>query len=102
MRRRDVTIDFVALMRDAERRIGSEFTLTQLFPEAFMAEHTSFESIEAMFAAGPLAETPAEDLREALTAPEWGAFVADHTRFPTWEEMLTAAGREEVQRRLKR
>lgn len=94
--------NFEKLVSDLKRKVEGDVPLTQLFPEAFMVEHTMFGSIEAMFAASPLDETPAEELRDALRTPEWDAFVAEHTRFPTWQEMLVSAGREEVQRRLGR
>lgn len=94
--------NFDKVVSDLKRKVEGDVPLTQLFPDAFMTEHTSFESIEAMFAASPLAETPADELRDALREPEWDAFVADHTRFATWHEMLVTAGREEMARRLKR
>lgn len=93
--------NFDRIVSDLKKKVEGDVPLTQLFPDAFMAEHTVFGSIEAMFAASPLAETPADEIRDALHTPEWDAFVAEHTRFPTWQEMLVAAGREEVQRRLK-
>lgn len=94
--------NFEKVVEDLKKKVEGEVPLKELFPNAFMAEHTMFESIEAMFAASPLAETPAEDLGDALRTPEWDVFVAEHTRFPTWREMIVAAGREEMQRRLGR
>lgn len=94
--------DYKKYIKGLKKKLEAEIPLPEYFPASFMAEHTSFESIEAMFAAGPLAETPAEELGEALHAPEWDAFVAEHTRFPTWDEMLNAAGREQSRMRRNR
>lgn len=92
--------DYKKYIAGLKKKVEGEVPLTQLFSEAFMAEHTMFESLEAMVAASPLAKTPAEDLPEALGSPAWDAFVAERTRFPTWKKMLRTAERTELHRRL--
>lgn len=67
--------------------------LTELYPPAFMAEHTDFATIEEMFeASGFTMETP-EDFA-AIPDAEWDAFIATRTRFDDWGTMQTKAAAE--------
>ena len=67
--------------------------LTELYPPAFMAEHTDFATIEEMFeASGFTMETP-EDFA-AIPDAEWDAFIATRTRFDDWGTMQMKAAAE--------
>lgn len=79
-------------------KIGSD----ELFTDEFMAANTSHSSYAAMFEAYGLPGATAEQQVAATQTPEWDAFVADTTSFPTWAEMLGAAARPVVKKRLER
>lgn len=68
--------------------------LRELFPPEFMAKHTEFKTLEAMFDKGGLLQREEEDVKSELDSPEWNEFVARHTKFADWREMLGRAGGE--------
>jgi hypothetical protein len=62
-------------------------------------ENTDFESVESMFrASGYKIESPAD--LAAIPDEPWDAFVRSRTRFGSWKEMLAAATKGYVERRL--
>ena len=67
--------------------------LTELCPPAFMAEHTDFATIEAMFEASGFTVETREDFA-AIPDAEWDAFIASRTRFADWRAMRTKAAAE--------
>lgn len=89
------------LLRAMKERLGETMTADEMFTADFMREHTAFTSFDEMVAASPIAGTTLEQLAEDLQRPEWDAFVAEHSRFPSWADMLSAAAQEEKRRRLK-
>ena len=70
-----------------------------LFPPAFMAEHTEFETLQAMVDASGLFESEA-DVADVLDGQEWSDFVARRTKFSDWREMLLQATGERTFRQL--
>ncbi len=88
-------------LRKLERKaseLGGQHSVPvrELFPPSFMAKHTKFESIDAMFETSGFKVETAEDLGN----PDWDVFVRSVTNFSDWDEMLTKAGEELVVRRL--
>lgn len=89
------------LLKELDATVGDEELAADLFTVRFMTEHTMFESLGAMIDASPLASTPLAEFEAASREPEWDAYVADHTRFSSWEEMKSAALAEQVAARRK-
>ncbi|MGD2115199.1 MAG: hypothetical protein PVG07_09105, partial [Acidobacteriota bacterium] len=65
----------------------------EMFHPRFMARYTSFRSIEEMFSASGYKVESSKDF-EAIPDAEWNRFVAEKTRFSTWDDMLGAAAKE--------
>jgi hypothetical protein len=68
--------------------------LPELLPDDFIREHTDFQTLQAMLDASGI------ENEEEFGNEEFSKFVAIHTRFSNWEEMLKAAGPEYVKRQL--
>lgn len=62
--------------------------LSEMMPGAFMQKYTDFETLQAM-----LDESGIKDPEE-IRGEEFSKFVATHTRFDSWGEMLKRAGVE--------
>lgn len=88
------------LLRSLKSQLGGTMSIEEMFTPEFMRHHTIFSSFDEMVAASPIAGTTLEQLAEDLQRPEWDAFVAEHSRFPSWADMLSAAAQEEARRRL--
>ena len=73
--------------------------MSQLLRSEFMLLNTDFESVESMFRASGYRIESQVDLA-AIPDEPWDAFVRSRTRFGSWREMLAAATREYVKRRL--
>jgi len=77
-----------------ERATGAprsgDIGVTDVFDEAFVSEHTAFESFDELVAASP---SDAESAAELELVPDgsWDEFVAGHTDFDDEEAMVTAA-----------
>ncbi len=72
---------------------------TELFTDEFMLRNTEFSSITGMIeASGFKVEFP-EDFA-AIPDEPWDQFIAQRTRFTSWEDMKAAAGREWIASRL--
>lgn len=67
-----------------------EVPLAELFDEAFVREHTDFETFDGMVAASPADATSAADLG-LVRAGEWDEFVAETTEFADEEALVFAA-----------
>jgi hypothetical protein len=67
-----------------------EVPLAELFDDAFVREHTDFETFDGMVAASPADATSAADLG-LIRAGEWDEFVAETTAFADEEELVFAA-----------
>lgn len=70
----------------AEAAKPESVPLPELMPESFMRTYTEFETLQAMCDAGGIES--AEDLQ----SDRWNAFVAEHTQFDSWSDMLKKAG----------
>jgi hypothetical protein len=88
------------LRRNAEALDGTHhIPLTELFPVSFLVKNTEFDSLESMFEASGFAVESQEDF-EDIPDDEWDSFIREHTHFPSWEEMLSAAVQQWAVRKL--
>lgn len=55
-------------------------------PESFMREYTEFETLQAMFDTGRIESV------DDLQTDRWNSFVAEHTQFDSWLDMMKKAG----------
>lgn len=68
--------------------------LSELLPHDFIRKYTDFQTLQAMFDASGIENS------EEIGNDKFSKFVAAHTRFSNWEEMLKAAGIEYIKRQL--
>jgi hypothetical protein len=61
-------------------------SLTELMPDSFIKAYTEYETLQAMFDAGGV------ESADYLQTDEWNEFVAAHTQFTDWSDMLKKAG----------
>ena len=67
---------------------------TELFPDPFVANHSDFETFQAMIDACGI------ERAEELDGEAWSAFVAGHSRFTGWEDMVVRAYAALIARKL--
>lgn len=88
------------LQRRAEKLGEKEqVSFEEFFSPRFMRRHTEFDSIDAMLDASEWKIESLEDFR-AIPDESWDEFVANNTRFETWEQMFGAAEEQYVKRQL--
>ena len=81
--------------------VQQKVSFADLFPPSFMAEHTEFKTLQAMFDASGLLESATEDdVADVLNGQEWTEFVARRTVFSDWQEMQLKAFGERTFRQL--
>ncbi len=73
--------------------------LAELMPSAFVAEHSSFASLEELFSASPFKIDSVDDFK-AIPDAEWDAYIASKTSFSSWEEMQHEAIAERMRAQL--
>jgi hypothetical protein len=76
-----------------------EDALAHVFPPAFVQRHTEFESFEAFMRASEWDVSSREEFA-AIPQAEFDAYVAEHSSFADWEEMLGQAGEAWMARQL--
>ena len=96
-----VTADMSGL-EDLERKLKDldgthSVPLEELMPDDFIRRHTDFATLGEMLDASGLTLESQEDFESG----EWDAFVAERTRFESWEEMQQKAAGEWVGRKLE-
>jgi hypothetical protein len=69
-------------------------SISELLPDDFIQKYTDFQTLQAMFDASGI-ENP-----EEIDSKKFSKFVATHTHFANWEEMLKVAGAEYTKRQL--
>lgn len=69
--------------------------LEELFPCHFMLRYTDFNSIEHMLDKSGYNIRSQKDL-DNIPSDEWDDYISKNTRFNTWNEMMSAAGKEWV------
>jgi hypothetical protein len=70
--------------------LGGDVTLADLFDDEWVAENTDAESIAAFVAACDHEVTDQSSFEE-IPEDEWDGYVAAHSEFADWGEMLSAA-----------
>jgi hypothetical protein len=70
---------------DSEGSIKFQPNFTELFTDAFMRANTKFQTMDEMLESASI-----EDVKD-LQSERFSQFVADNTRFSSWEQMYTVA-----------
>lgn len=94
-------------LKDLERRAREldgqhQIPLADLFPPPFLRAHSRFSSLEDLEAKAHeqgFSLGSQEDWNN-LPAEQWDAFIAEHTRFTTWKDMLGKGAAEWTSRQL--
>jgi hypothetical protein len=73
-----------------EKRVA----LPDLLPDDFIRKNTDFKTLQAMIDASGVKN------QEEIGNDKFSKFIATHTRFSDWEEMLKTAGAEYYKRQL--
>jgi len=84
-------------VEDASKPESVSFNV--LFHEDFMRKNTNFTSIDDFFDQSPFQVETEEDF-EALDQTELDKYVAEHTQFEDWDDMLSTAGQEHIAKKL--
>lgn len=86
--------------RASEMHGKQEVPLSELLTPGFLAKHSRFLSTDEMFEASGFKIESTEDFTK-IPDDEWNRFIQQNTSFATWDDMLSAAGTEWAQQRLK-
>lgn len=81
---------------------GIEVPILELFSNDFMEAYTTFPDFISFVEASDLheGEEITEESFKAIPAEDWDQWVQETTAFDSWEDMLSKAGVEHVQREL--
>lgn len=79
--------------------LTTHVSLSELFPPSFVQAHSGYASFEALLEANNIQTV--EDF-EALSEDERDRLIREGTTFAGWDAILTAAGNELVQRKIKK
>lgn len=94
-------------LKDLERKARAvdgkhQIPLSDLFPPSFLRVHTRFSSLDDLEAKARewgFSLGSQEDL-DKLPTDQWDAFIAEHTHFTTWKDMLGKGAAEWTSRQL--
>lgn len=78
-----------------EQSMKTPPTLTELFPDKFISEHTDFQSLQQMLDASGL-----DNVDDFLGSEAWSQFVTSHSRFTGWQQMFETASAEWYKRQV--
>jgi len=73
--------------------------VSELLTDDFVSQHTSFSSVDEMFAASGFKVETQEDFA-AIPDAEWDNYIRSISSFDGWQSMLGAAGQEWAKRKL--
>lgn len=73
-------------------------SLPELMPSKFMRKNTNFQNIQEMFDKCEFADVSHEEIKSVLESDAWNVYVKTSTRFVDWQEMVKAAGIENMQK----
>ena len=79
--------------------VSGNVTFNELFNLEFMRKYTNSDTIDNFVSAYDNSITE-ETFQESLT-PEFDAYIANNSKFSTWDEMQTKAGEEYLVKHLK-
>lgn len=89
------TSGFDRLRKNLERVSGDNHVkLPDLMPDAFIRQHTNFQTLQAMLDAGGVEDA------EGIDSDAFSQFIATNTRFEGWTDMCQFASGEWVKRQL--
>lgn len=92
--------DLEGLAQRAKELDGThELKFEEIFTSEFMNKYTDYSSIDEMFDANGFRVESNEDF-DKIPVDRLDILVKEHTKFPTWEEMIGTAGEEYVIRKL--
>jgi len=88
-------------MEEAAKELekGESVPFSVLFSSVFMGQYTQFNSFEDFLSAGGFEVNSQEDF-EAIPDEAMDTHVAKTTKFGSWDEMLSTAGKEYVEKKL--
>ncbi|WP_226041062.1 hypothetical protein [Natrinema sp. DC36] len=81
--------------RIGEFRAGTHVSFSEFFSDAFMRDHTQFDSFAAFCEASPWSLEESRDIQH-VDRQQLDAYVADATAFENWDAMKTQAAEAEI------
>lgn len=86
-------------LRDFQKKVKGldgerEVALPELLPDDFIRQHTNYQTLQGMIDASGIKNT------EQIGNEEFSKFIATHTQFSSWEEMLQVAATTYYKRQL--
>ena len=86
----------------AAKKAGGQHSVPvkDLLTDDFMSRNTGFRNVQEMFDRSSQKMDSDDEVVKALKSPEWNAFVAAHTKFSTWEDLIEAAGAEWMRKQM--
>ena len=92
---------FEELARKAKELDGEHnVPIAELFPEAFMRQHTSLASFQELIEKGGFTVKSSADLAAAISDDAWDQNVRANTSFGSWQEMHSAGTKEWTRNKL--
>ena len=88
------------LIKNAKELQGThQVKLVDLMNPTFIAAHSKFQDLEALFAASGFKVDSPEDFA-AIPDDEWDTFISENTDFDSWLDMQKAANADFVRAKL--
>lgn len=81
------------------QELNGSVPLRDILTPEFMSRETKFSSVKAMFESTPFKIESQDDFR-ALAQDQLDAFIREHTKFSSWQDLLKAGGLEYAKRKL--
>lgn len=91
-------------LADIQRRAKSldgehSVPLTELLPPSFMRQNTPYPTLESLLESSGLRFENEADF-EQLKTPAWDTFIAQHTKFASWQDLLNAGAADYARRQI--
>lgn len=90
-------------LKDLQKKVksaGDDVSFPDLFNPNFMTTFTYFSNIDEFFQKSPFKVKSSEDF-DNINKTELNSFIKENTKFSTWEEMKTEAGKMYVSKQLR-
>jgi len=91
--------DFFNDLERAAKKASGKYTTQELFSNEFLAEYTTFKNIDEIDEKSPVEIThdiPQESIEKL------NVFIAENTKFSTWQEFIETAGKIAGIKRIKK
>lgn len=82
-------------VNEESNRLSGDVSFTVLFNEYFMSKYTNFQSFEELLTAGNYEVNSKKDF-EDIPEDDFDKHIAQCTRFESWEEMYSKAGKNYI------